>query len=201
MSPRNKSREIYELICLVQREPTSACLRSNNAIALRPAGAGTSFSWAMHLLSVQRRKAVYALYAFCREVDDIADGEASPSLKQILFMSWRTEMASLRPPPPRRWPVLGPPDRRARAEAPRWATARAECLHAGGLRPAGCRPSDQPAPARRAAARNLPGTHGDRTRCPRDQPGTDGLPQWWEIRHCDLWEGCGRTSNLPRSQD
>lgn len=37
----------------------------NNAIAVRPAGAGTSFSWAMHLLSVRRRKAVYARYDFC----------------------------------------------------------------------------------------------------------------------------------------
>jgi hypothetical protein len=65
----------------------------DNVIALRPGAAGTSFSWAMHLLPVQRRKAVYALYAFCREVDDIADGEASPSLKQILLMNWRVEIA------------------------------------------------------------------------------------------------------------
>jgi len=67
----------------------------NNAIAVRPAGVGTSFSWAMHLLSVQRRKAVYALYAFCREVDDIAEGAASASLKLILLTNWRSEIAHL----------------------------------------------------------------------------------------------------------
>jgi len=47
----------------------------------------------MHLLPVQRRKAVSTLYAFCREVDGIADSKASPSLKQILLMNWRNEIA------------------------------------------------------------------------------------------------------------
>jgi phytoene synthase len=66
-----------------------------DAIALRPAAAGSSFSWAMHFLPVQRREAVYALYAFCREVGDIADGEASRSLKQALLLNWRSEIAHL----------------------------------------------------------------------------------------------------------
>ena len=79
----------------------------NNAIAVRPAGAGTSFSWAMHFLSVQRRKAVYALYAFCREVDDIAEGAASASLKQILFTNWRSEIAHLYGGRPRHAVTLG----------------------------------------------------------------------------------------------
>jgi presqualene diphosphate synthase len=79
----------------------------NNAIAVRPAGAGTSFSWAMHLLSVQRRKAVYALHAFCREVDDIAEGAASASLKQILFTNWRSEIADLYGGRPRHAVTLG----------------------------------------------------------------------------------------------
>ena len=79
----------------------------NNAIAVRPAGAGTSFSWAMHFLSVQRRKAVYALYAFCREVDDIAEGAASASLKQILFTNWRSEIAQLYEGRPRHAVTLG----------------------------------------------------------------------------------------------
>ena len=37
---------------------------------------GSWFSWPIQLLPVRRREAMYALYAFCREVDDIADGEA-----------------------------------------------------------------------------------------------------------------------------
>ena len=66
-----------------------------NAIAPRQRAVGSWFFWAMLLLPAQRRKAMRALYAFCREVDDIADGEASRSLKQILLSNWRSEIAHL----------------------------------------------------------------------------------------------------------
>jgi phytoene synthase len=95
------------LECASHNAEIGASDEKNNAIALRLRAAGTSFSWAMHLLPVQRRKAAYALYAFCREVDDIADGAASPSLKQILFMSWRTEIAHLYGGRPRHAVTLG----------------------------------------------------------------------------------------------
>ena len=79
---------------------TAAIDRRGYAIAsppieLRPGTIERPFSWVMHLLPPQRRKAVYALYNFCCEVDDIADGEASPSLKQILLTNWRSEIACL----------------------------------------------------------------------------------------------------------
>jgi phytoene synthase len=64
-------------------------------IALRRSAAGSSFLWEMQLLPVQRREAMRALYAFCREVGDIADGEASRSLKQALLLNWRIEIAHL----------------------------------------------------------------------------------------------------------
>ena len=38
---------------------------------------GTSFYWSMRLLPRAKRDAMYAIYAFCREVDDIADGDAA----------------------------------------------------------------------------------------------------------------------------
>jgi hypothetical protein len=67
----------------VSRDPAiGAPDYEDNMIALRPAAAGSAFSWAMHLLPVQRRQALRALHAFCREVDDIADGEASHALKE-----------------------------------------------------------------------------------------------------------------------
>jgi phytoene synthase len=69
--------------------------RQDNAIALRLRAAGSSFFWAMQLLPYQRREAMYALYAFCREVDDIADGDATRSLKDILLSDWRSEIALL----------------------------------------------------------------------------------------------------------
>jgi phytoene synthase len=86
---------------------TGAPAYRDNASALRPGAGGSSFSWAMHLVPVQRRKAVHALYAFCREVDDVADGEASPSLKQILLMNWRNEIAHLYAGRPRHTVTLG----------------------------------------------------------------------------------------------
>ena len=79
----------------------------DNAITLRPVAAGSSFSWAMHLLPVERRRALCALYAFCREVDGIADGEASHALKQTLLANWRGEIAHLYGGRPRNAMTLG----------------------------------------------------------------------------------------------
>ena len=59
--------------------------QKENAIALQRRTAESSFFWAMMLTPVQRRKAVHAVCSFCREVDDIADSDASWSLKQILL--------------------------------------------------------------------------------------------------------------------
>jgi squalene synthase HpnD len=85
----------------------AASTYKDNPIALRPATAGSSFSWAMHFLPVQRRQALCALYAFCRELDDIADGEASRSLKQTLLLNWRNEIAHLYAGRPRHAVTLG----------------------------------------------------------------------------------------------
>lgn len=41
--------------------------------------AGTSFAAGMRVLPEERRFGMYAVYAFCRIVDDIADGDAAPS--------------------------------------------------------------------------------------------------------------------------
>jgi len=67
----------------------------DNAIALRRRAAGSWFLWPMQLLPARRREAMRALYAFCLEVGDIADGEASRSLKQTLLSNWRSEIAHL----------------------------------------------------------------------------------------------------------
>ena len=65
-----------------------------DAIALHRRAAESSF-FSMQLVPLQRRKAMRALYAFCREINEIADGPASPSLKQILLSNWRSEIALL----------------------------------------------------------------------------------------------------------
>jgi phytoene synthase len=58
-------------------------------------GAGTSFYWAMRLLPAERRDAMFAIYAFCREVDDIADGDLPVEEKRAGLDEWRAEIARI----------------------------------------------------------------------------------------------------------
>lgn len=61
----------------------------------RVEAAGTSFYWAMRLLPRDRRNAMYAVYAFCREVDDIADEEKPVDQKLAALAAWREEIHAL----------------------------------------------------------------------------------------------------------
>ncbi len=61
----------------------------------RVEAAGTSFYWAMRLLPQDRRNGMYAVYAFCREVDDIADDERPVEHKLAALAAWRDEIAAL----------------------------------------------------------------------------------------------------------
>ncbi|RDD61133.1 presqualene diphosphate synthase HpnD [Ferruginivarius sediminum] len=56
---------------------------------------GSSFFWGMRLLPRERREAIYAVYAYCREVDDIADGDAPDSVKHRQLAEWRAEVERL----------------------------------------------------------------------------------------------------------
>ena len=59
------------------------------------AAAGTSFYWAMRLLPEARREAMYAIYAFCREVDDIADSDAPDEEKRVGLEDWRHKIGAI----------------------------------------------------------------------------------------------------------
>lgn len=61
----------------------------------RVEAAGTSFYWAMRLLPRERRNAMYAVYAWCREVDDIADGDRPAAHKLAALAAWRDEIRAL----------------------------------------------------------------------------------------------------------
>jgi presqualene diphosphate synthase len=65
------------------------------AIRARVAAAGTSFYWAMRLLPEARREAMFAVYAFCREVDDIADSDEAPAAKRAGLAQWRSEIDAI----------------------------------------------------------------------------------------------------------
>ena len=57
--------------------------------------AGTSFYRGMRVLPPDRRHAMYAIYAFCRIVDDIADEEGALPDKLRGLAAWRDRVAGL----------------------------------------------------------------------------------------------------------
>jgi presqualene diphosphate synthase len=65
------------------------------AIRARVAAAGTSFYWAMRLLPEARREAMFAVYAFCRDVDDIADSDDPPAAKRAELARWRRDIEAI----------------------------------------------------------------------------------------------------------
>lgn len=56
---------------------------------------GTSFFWAMRRLDEVKRDAMYAIYAYCREVDDIADDAGLRDDKMARLLQWRLEIERL----------------------------------------------------------------------------------------------------------
>ncbi|WP_439514537.1 presqualene diphosphate synthase HpnD [Oceanibaculum nanhaiense] len=57
--------------------------------------ARSSFYWSMRLLPGEKRRAMYAIYAYCRELDDIADGTLPRAEKLARLEEWRREIAAL----------------------------------------------------------------------------------------------------------
>lgn len=57
--------------------------------------ARSSFYWSMRLLPGEKRRAMYALYAYCRELDDIADGDLPRAEKLARLEEWHREIAAL----------------------------------------------------------------------------------------------------------
>ena len=57
--------------------------------------AGTSFYRGMRVLPPDRRYAMYAIYAFCRVVDDIADEPGELDDKRRRLAAWRDRIAAL----------------------------------------------------------------------------------------------------------
>lgn len=61
----------------------------------KAAASGSSFYYSFLFLPKAKRQAITALYAFCREVDDIADECKDVSVARIKLAWWRTEIANL----------------------------------------------------------------------------------------------------------
>jgi phytoene synthase len=72
--------------------PSPSPAGAEAAIAALVARSGTSFYWAMKLLPADRRAAMFAIYAFCRAVDDVVDEPGTPAAKAAGLAGWRTEI-------------------------------------------------------------------------------------------------------------
>ncbi|MDX8390415.1 MAG: presqualene diphosphate synthase HpnD [Mariprofundaceae bacterium] len=59
----------------------------------RTRGSGSSFFYAFLFLPEKKRRAMMALYAFCREVDDVADEVQEQSVAMNKLQFWRDEVA------------------------------------------------------------------------------------------------------------
>jgi len=61
----------------------------------KTAQSGSSFYYSFLFLPPPRRRAITALYAYCREVDDVVDTIADPGVARLKLAWWRNEVASV----------------------------------------------------------------------------------------------------------
>ena len=61
----------------------------------KAAQSGSSFYYSFLFLPLNRRRAITALYAFCREVDDVVDECQDPQIAATKLAWWRQELAKL----------------------------------------------------------------------------------------------------------
>jgi phytoene synthase len=61
----------------------------------KAAQSGSSFYYSFLFLPPERRRAITALYAFCREVDDTVDEATDPTVARTKLVWWRKEVAAM----------------------------------------------------------------------------------------------------------
>src|SRR5699024_8824758 len=61
----------------------------------KAAGSGSSFYYAFLFMPPERRRAITALYAFCREVDDVVDETTEISVARMKLAWWRSQIEEL----------------------------------------------------------------------------------------------------------
>ena len=71
------------------------CVSPDEYCQSKAAQSGSSFYYAFLFLPPQRRRAITALYAFCREVDDIVDECTDTGVARTKLAWWRQELARL----------------------------------------------------------------------------------------------------------
>jgi len=63
--------------------------------ARKVAQSGSSFYYSFRLLEPARRAAISAVYAYCREVDDVVDEVSDPNVARVTLAWWRTEVDAI----------------------------------------------------------------------------------------------------------
>ena len=61
----------------------------------KAAQSGSSFYYSFLFLPTERRQAITALYAFCREVDDVVDENTDPQVARTSLAWWRSEIVRM----------------------------------------------------------------------------------------------------------
>lgn len=61
----------------------------------KAAKSGSSFYYSFLFLPSDRRRAITALYAFCRVIDDVVDDATDPSVARVKLAWWRTQVDQL----------------------------------------------------------------------------------------------------------
>ncbi len=61
----------------------------------KTASSGSSFYHSFRFLPAKKRRAITALYAFCREVDDVVDETREPEVARATLNGWRQEVSNL----------------------------------------------------------------------------------------------------------
>ncbi len=61
----------------------------------KTAQSGSSFYYSFLFLAPERRRAITALYAFCREVDDVVDEVSDPAVARTKLAWWRQEVRAI----------------------------------------------------------------------------------------------------------
>jgi len=75
--------------------PDAEAMSPDAYCAAKVAASGSSFAASFRFLDAERRQAIVAFYAFCREVDDVVDAGDAATLARVKLEEWRAELAAL----------------------------------------------------------------------------------------------------------
>lgn len=84
-----------------KRARARARTHAHALVAAKVRQARTSFYWGMRILPKMQRQALFAVYAFCREIDDIGDGEGDRQSRLAALDQWSKDVQGLYDPQPR----------------------------------------------------------------------------------------------------